>query len=367
MSKILVEKIAETAQIEVKSEKCAGVYDFKLLWRAQLYIDERKNAGDGTWVNGTEEASQLLDWNNANRWTYAQGNEWDKDWFDHDNDGIIEEAGPYNGGQCTIQPWTRPYDPDSEYHNYGVRTEYASVAYTALGRDTPLDFNADLIDQMQAVQHYLNMPGHNTTLAPTNNDWQTYIDHTKQYNGNNVDTNTYQPYRPVFSSLVGHLNSGDSFYDENWNFTTGQAVGFSAGTNCNGITLQAAAYNGSNYVYADDHIGPRRDWGLNYGGAYPRNEDGINRVWIMWEGGQERGMDNFIVPGDMVDMSGHCGVIYKVVFGENNREILLNRCLVLEATAPLLEYKIINTRNMQFHINAFNNFKIVRLQIKEDQ
>ena len=34
------EKIAEAAEIDVNSEKCAGVYDKKLMWRAFAYMDE---------------------------------------------------------------------------------------------------------------------------------------------------------------------------------------------------------------------------------------------------------------------------------------------------------------------------------------
>ncbi|MBN2444720.1 MAG: fibronectin type III domain-containing protein [Spirochaetales bacterium] len=314
-----------------------ALFDKKLLWRAELYIDETKNPATGDSIPG------VVDWNNANPWTRAQGNEWDIDG---------------DGGQITIAPWTRPYDPDSEYHNYGIRTEYASVAYTALGRDNPFDFNNDLDDQKEAVQFYRNLPGHNTTFAPTNTDWLTYVDHTDE--DLNVNTDLYQPYRPVFSSVVLHVNEGDQYFDENWNFTTGQAAGFSAGTNCNGLTLQAAAYDGNNYVYGLDAIGDRLVWGANYGGAYPRDE----RVWIMWQEGQERGVDNLIVPGDMVDMDGHCGIIYKVVYNENSRTIIQGQCLILEASAPFYEYKILMHRSIIDHNAAFNNFKIVRLSTR---
>ncbi|MBN2443013.1 MAG: hypothetical protein JXJ04_16765, partial [Spirochaetales bacterium] len=120
-----------------------AVYDKKLVWRAQQYIDETKNPATGAVIPG------VIDWNNEHRWRWADAerNEWDKDWEDVDNDKIIDEAGPYHGQQCIIKPWTRPYDPDSEFHNYAIRKEYGSVAYTELGRDTPYDFNDDLTDQ----------------------------------------------------------------------------------------------------------------------------------------------------------------------------------------------------------------------------
>jgi len=185
------------------------VYDHKLLWRANLYLDETKNPATGAVIPGA------VDWNNANPWTFQQGNEWDKFW--DAPDGEVEQSGPNNGGQCPINPWTRPYDPDSTNFTYPIQTEYASVAYTELGRDTPFDFNADLNDQKNAIKIYGGLPTYTSTLAPTNGDWLTYIDHTKLYNGVAVNTAQYFPYRPVFSSIITHmLNDGDSFNNQAW-------------------------------------------------------------------------------------------------------------------------------------------------------
>jgi len=87
-----------------------AVYEHKLLWRAQLYIDETLAAAGNPSGN--------VDWNNAHPWTYAQGNEWDKDWEDSNNNGIIIVPNPAPTANRDWANWNDTLAPGNAWGNY---------------------------------------------------------------------------------------------------------------------------------------------------------------------------------------------------------------------------------------------------------
>jgi len=75
----------------------------------------------------------------------------------------------------------------------------------------------------------------------------------------------------------------------------------------------------------------------------------------------------YIIPGDMVSMDLHCGIIQTVVYSDNaTKEIDKSNCAIIEATAPDYDYRVLKggRRNLANHINWYNNYKIVRLRIQ---
>ena len=143
----------------IPESQVPAVYDKKLLWRANLYID-----------TGAD------DWNNINPGTSVQGNAWDA---------------RGDGKQSTIQPWTRmALWLDSTMHRTITCTTTRwstsltisdAVAYSRGAYDSPSDFNIDMGEQKQALALIYDKDGKqtslpqrwNTTYAPLN-DWAKY-------------------------------------------------------------------------------------------------------------------------------------------------------------------------------------------------
>jgi hypothetical protein len=119
MSRIGGNSPGEIVKFDMSPEKCAGVYDHKLLWRANLFLDEGAN-----------------DWNNLNPWYQPDSGQPDyNDW------GISQADGAdVNGGQITLHSFTRYWD--------NVTIDNA-VAYSWGCCDSPFDFNDDMEDQIK--------------------------------------------------------------------------------------------------------------------------------------------------------------------------------------------------------------------------
>jgi len=314
-----------------------SVYDKKLLWRAQLFIDETKNA-DGT-------ASGNADWNNENRWTHANGNEWDKDWFDYNGNGIYDEAGPYNGGQCDIKPWTSIYTYFPAHEAWAIQRGYPlevhnAVAYSLGCDDTPYFFNMDMVEQKDALRTYYNTnnttqvipnpaptehPGWatwNDTVAP-GDEWGNYI------RGNPELTNsvysitasggtTYYPYTTGFSSyrrLFNLINNPDQSniadFSPEYIF---QQTKYSAGVECQGLITRSAGYSGNNYVLDQELDSTRRTWTVTTGAGIDIN-NWLNVSWVINDITDEQ--TSLAIPGDVIMINGHVGIIYKINYNQN--------------------------------------------------
>jgi len=278
----LEEKIVETAKIDMNSEKCAGVYDKKLLWRAQLYIDEGAN-----------------DWNDVNRWTYTQGNEWDKDWFDSDNDGIIEEAGPYNGGQYNIRPWTH-YDDDSSV--------FITIPYSQGCADSVIHFNLDMDAQASTLTAQGQDPNReNPTLAPEIDNvrsWNNYAfgiqvgeDTARTYDPLIINDTTYYPYTPGFSTASDPYAS--------------HLTGYSAGVNCYGFVQRSLAYDNNRYTIPE--VGERLIWGGTTPGLIGWQE-WQNRSWSFNDV-----LPSSLVPGDILIIENHVALVVGINYDSNRQ------------------------------------------------
>jgi hypothetical protein len=276
-----------------------------MLWRANLYVDERKN------VNG--DPSFLSDWNDLNAWTKAQGNDWD-------------ERG--DGKQIDIKPWTKPVKVGSKCFDAEIITVKNAVAYTNGGYDSPGDFNLDMDDQSKSLtasgQPLFRI---DPSLAP-NNDWTRYIkpDGTGGPGTNNITvglgSNQYQPYRPVFTSIeTNYIEWGDPLiggFNEN-------DISRSAGADCNGLIQRAASYTGSQYLYGagNNSLEERLLWGIHY-----RNK--ILPEPYCWS--IEQKSLNLLVPGDIIALPDHYVMIFKIKYNGEDRNTTEDSIIVVEET-----------------------------------
>ena len=165
-----------------------AVYDKKLLWRAFAYMDETKE------MDGSD--SPNVDWNNENRWHFADGNEWDVI-IDDVNGNITMNPG--DGGQPPILPWT----------SYSGRTTFNTVAYTTVGKDSLIDFNKELLLQKRAMDAAGTAGFPNTngaTLAP-GNQWNNYVNYETTNLSVGPDEDQYQPYRPNYSTVISSYDN----------------------------------------------------------------------------------------------------------------------------------------------------------------
>lgn len=245
-----------------------AVYDKKMLWRANLYIDE----GDGD-----------TDWNNKYRWT--SGNEWNKEYYTsfvgslQPNDMALRNMYDSHGGQTIdIFEYTpmrtisgTPSSPDT-YNNYvsgKVAYNYpnnsSSDFILAYGLDSPFDFNYKLVMQMLSIKQnyeeavespYSSIPLWElqrwaTTKSPEN-QWKNYI---------SENINNQQAYIPALGLLYQTYWSHNG--DETGSNHSATARG--AGTDCIGFAQRSASYNNNIYAWADFAGGIAN--GDNYGGT----------------------------------------------------------------------------------------------------
>jgi hypothetical protein len=159
-----------------------AVYDKKMLWRANLYVDE----GGGK-----------ADWNDRHPW--ITGNEWNPPGGD--------------GGQdvMRISPW-------SSFYGKGANT-YNSVAYNIGSMDSPKQFNSNLGVQAAAMDSlatedattmgldFISLRHKNgATIAPQN-DWKNYVSPSV---GLRARTYTAPPYSwVVYYAVYGDTDSGE--------------------------------------------------------------------------------------------------------------------------------------------------------------
>ncbi|MBQ8042744.1 MAG: hypothetical protein IJ272_01160, partial [Clostridia bacterium] len=121
---LLLFKIGET-EYTVEPEDYIAVYDKKMLWRANQYIEE------------PEARLQNLDWNNAHPWNT---NDSRISWY-----GKNDWLGDTDGGQIPIQGWTR-FNDDEDVNG--------SVAYGWGCFDSIIAFNDELRKQSKAIGDY---------------------------------------------------------------------------------------------------------------------------------------------------------------------------------------------------------------------
>ena len=205
------------------------LHDKKLLWRANLYIDE----GDGN-----------ADWNNRNPWNAPLS---DNDWNKDENGNLM--TGDSAGKQVIdIKPWTRYYQAESAFDN-PTRIVLGSVGYALGASDSPFRFNLDLNNQ----QNCLNISvagGWTATTAPKGLDNQSnWTKYDTQIRTQGITT--YYPYTPNYSSKHQWIETGS--YD----WADAQK---SAGVDCSAFLQRAVSYPSNRYTLGDLQPAAQEAW-----------------------------------------------------------------------------------------------------------
>jgi hypothetical protein len=364
-----------------------AVYDFPLLWRAQSYIDETLNA-DGT-------PSGNVDWNNANPWNDPVNNAW-----------FVSQANgaDVDGGQIRIKPWTSIYT----YFNLnfpGVALQVHDAVPYSFGCDnTPQYFNARMIDQNNAIKQYYK-PANNTTITPNpapdwnNRVWQNWNDTLApegewgNYIHANPDTTTTTynitvqnevlayPYAPGFSSYrkVNNVayptpapDSGATPIPGTQWYTTDYVQAhtqYSAGVECQGLVARAGGYEGNNYRMSSPTEEQGLDWTHTTGTGLIGLETPANWLNIAWQiTATGDSQASFVVPGDIIIVNEHMGIVYKIEYTGNTRISNMNQIYILEAYGYSMT--VYNQRNWsafynyatQYYANPFCH--ILRLKVE---
>jgi hypothetical protein len=340
------------------------VYDKKMLWRANLYVDETLNQ-DGS-------ASGAADWNNLNPWNDPVNNAW----------YVLQANGAdVDGGQIRIKPWTSIYT----YFNltaFGPLEVHNAVAYSLGCDDTPAFFNQDLDEQKNALKTYYNS-NNNTTVAPnpapgTNRNWATWTDtlaplgEWENYvRANPANTTTaysiaatggtvYYPYTPGFSSY--RVLNGDN---PNYYFDHTQ---YSAGTECQGLVTRAAGYAGNNYTANSSAENDRTTWIHTTGQGIIGLDTPANWTTVAWPITNTNDLQtSLVVPGDIIIINGHMGIVYKIEYAANSRNSAQSQIHILEAYGRSMT--VFSQRDWLSFYNATQGFvnpfcQIMRLKVQ---
>ncbi|SEQ89648.1 hypothetical protein SAMN04487977_1152 [Treponema bryantii] len=251
------------------------VYDKKMLWRANLYI------------NLAEENLSMLDWNNAHPWNApATSTSITGTWADQENDDSYIPEWKLEKWGCN--EWNRTFNVSTtsssvkklsdlsvgnggqviEFSDYtplrtlGTQNNYImdAIAYSypehpkepsegfAGSMDSPFDFYWKLIQQKNELGKKYNSSGGEKDPNKPNDSWDT----TKAPNdkwGKYDKGNSVQNFIPSLGLFYGfdsdlheaNLPNRES-NDWNWQYT------FEAGTDCVGFAQRSASYN-DNRVY----------------------------------------------------------------------------------------------------------------------
>jgi hypothetical protein len=315
------------------------VYDTKLLWRANLHIDERKFRETNNWdtdranidnikANWTweqltpddQEALGNLDWNNRNPWTSPEGNIWDT-------------LG--NGHQIDIKPWTRFHcfanTITGEFYlqdgpglqSWGGGTVYNATAYSWACVDSVFHFNEDMRNQAQALGR--NPDAEGSTLATqlpaqnNNNIWLNYI---------SIGANGYVPGYSFYRNKLYNMTASDQHH--------------SAGSDCDSFIYMSASYGDTFYQI---HVPDERETTAS---ALPLHS---RRTGSITSGYPIPSMD-YLVPGDIVEFPGHWAMVLYVNRNPNPlnpEEGIENRITLIEAT-DWGNMRIMNEHTIQSYI-----------------
>jgi hypothetical protein len=333
-------------------EKCEFVRDKKMLWRANLYIDE----------------GGLGDWNNVHGWNDPVNNEW----FVSKTNGA-----DVDGGQINIAEWSsiRQGGDVSGSVAYSL-PESTSSAYHM---DTPTQFNIKMQQAKSLLQSWYADPAHpplagftsqalgswNRTIAPGSN-WNNYLRQAFQ---------NIQPRLPglgLIQSSTGRVEAqaaiaeilgGNAALSAEW-------AARSAGTDCIGFAQNAASYNGNTYTWPNLPAGGR---------AYPRTAQDaqasgktqyghliIDKNGYEANGKTLSGMP--IVPGDIMyyGNADHIAIVQSVEYtGEllNLGNIRLIEAIAYHSDNPETRYRhVISEQTLSRVHNLGRQWRLVRLE-----
>jgi hypothetical protein len=256
----------------VEEKDYIAVYDKKMLWRANLYIDE----GDS-------------DWNNENPWdALLAKNDWNKD----ENGNLV--TGDRAGKQVVdIRPWTKSNTGYMQELKGGTTTITVTDAlpYGWCGVDEPFSTSAKLFEQKALLGAKFDSKGDllpnpignavawSSTLAPKKS-WTNYVDSTVA-TINNVE---YHSYRPGYSTERRFGTIGQNNFDANEN----QLVRESIGMDCSGFLTKSVSYPGNNYavpdlpLLADTWTTRNSTWSNGHRATNELKPEANQYTWLIW-------------------------------------------------------------------------------------
>ena len=219
-------------KIECDQKDYIAVYDKKMLWRANLYIDNIE----------TELGNP--DWNDVHLWNTADTS---INWYG-ENEWLVTGT-KKAGGQCEINDWTR--------WNDGA-TVINSVAYGWGCWDSVKQFNDELNEQRTAIEQYRNehpeseftaLEWTNTqTTAPGSGEgtqrWKNYIFQEEAA----TDKNELNKISEINADVS--VPGLSTYWDEEPrnSFSSPKHDKYTSGTDCSGLVAMSANYSGNNYT-----------------------------------------------------------------------------------------------------------------------
>ena len=273
------------------------VYDSKLLWRANLYIDD----GAQDWNNTHPWNAPPGDPSNPNNvpvggvpswWSAAWGyNEWNRQ---DPGTAYVQDFTKLPAGDgrqvVTFAPWTR-YNGDLSgdtgsdaykadwFHADIPAVVSEAVAYNSGSPDSPFEFNRKLYEQRYYAQAQSTTADPPAGVAGARTEWRNYKPNDSTYSridvgGGNAElmalknsaptrtingvTATVYPYRPTYAAV-------EMFQFHTYNSSSHQFV--STGIDCNDFVCRASVYAGNPYVM-NQHL-------TDHGITWPGQEAGV--------------------------------------------------------------------------------------------
>jgi hypothetical protein len=339
-----------------------ATYDAKLLWRANLYINERTNAAD-----------RAHDWNDLNPWNVPLNiNDWNK--ATHISNVQAD------GGQVII-PSSFTWIADNNHDN--------AVAYDYWGQDSPQEYNEKMRHQRLILNNYItsglggyqaDTNGWSRTTAPTvaQSDHSNYLrasffphgypnDPTAKKVANqpiSIGGENLYPYVPSLSNALRILN--------NKVWPCADVGSYAAGLDCVGFTQRSASYLDSPYTWVQGtwFLG-RYFWNDTRGTTgFPTPDNGLSwqvaKTNVLDDTGNIKNLDK-IIPGDMLyyGKPSHIAMVLSVQYAQD-KVSTPEQIFLIESTFDTVNGvsfgKVINNRTLQFYIDRGNICTVVRLK-----
>ena len=245
-------------EVTVSPKDYIAVYDKKMLWRANLYINKPEVGLAGS------------DWNDAHPWNAPVNNNdttnipdwWDNNWG-YNKWNISSNI---SGGQIDIKPWTRFVKANGEWNVYN------SVAYGyGCGDDIVEDFNEGLKDQSEAMikmkNNDSNYPPSGTvedgqTTAP-DQKWGSYIfpasSSQYEYKGKKLlGKNPSQFFKRTSSESKVKIPGFSTWWLSqdlvNYKYYNSDQCTYTLGIDCSGLVHRCSLYDGNKYKTQNETI-----------------------------------------------------------------------------------------------------------------
>lgn len=393
-----------------------AVYDKKLLWRANLYIDERykwkeqikettQQAGESE-----EEYNERLDkydWNNVNPWD-DNSNEW-KRILNYENNPLDPggEYKDYYGKQVNLLPWTHPettYIHNGESQSVKNRgdkngTVWGAVPYSwgyQLYTIQSDDFNvilnkiSDQNDRTYFEDSYYK-DGESYKLMDDRKNDTDNKKRKKIINDNGIENIIRHEPNDTIPSFLDKMsqqanesqkhpnketihpcmapkndkgeNDWDEYSSDSYIPTLGyynckkpdeQKEGKPTGLHCTNLVYRSMKYSGNNY---------RREWYTYWVADERRDCEFINSEGEKYYRTLIGDM-RLIVPGDIVTMHNHWAIVLSIEYEPNARETSISQVRFIHAT-PWGEYWYVQNRHyLADFLKSIGTCTLGRLQTK---